>query len=362
MERTAAGKAAQSSPEIIPLIRRTVSPLNGESPLTALRRDVTRTDEFFVRSHAEVPEIDARSWRLTVEDSKGTARFSYSKLEGMRQQEVSAVIECAGNGRSGFGQVKDGEVAWEEGAVGNARWSGVFLKEIVDLSSLRMQDMEVRFSGADFTTLENGERRYFVRSLSVADARRALVALRMNGEKLTPEHGKPARLIVPGWYGMASVKWLDTITVSSVPYEGFYQSTKYVYEQNGVVEPVTRMRVNSVITSPLHGEAVELGRRLTVSGKAWTGNGEVRSVEVHNGREWIRAEIGERNGAHEWVSWSATVVPSALGVMGIQARATDGRETQGAYGVENRYQYGFNGMHRIRVNVIDPAVGAMLGL
>src|SRR5579872_5426716 len=150
----------------------------------------------------------------------------------------------------------------------------------------------------------------------------------MNGKPLTQDHGYPARLIVPGWYGMASVKWLSKITISNNSFQTYFNDVKYVYKWKDTprIEPVREIQVKSLITNPLDGDVVRLGQRFTVSGKAWTGFGKIVRVEIRYGEgSWEEAELGNYQGPHSWITWRKELITSEKGRFAISSRATDSK-------------------------------------
>src|SRR5215510_5753134 len=221
----------------------TQSPQNAETPLASVHGWVTPTRLFFVRNHFDIPQIDAASWRLSVGGCVARPlELTWNELNDMPQRTLLATLECAGNGRSFLAQKVPG-VQWSAGAVAHAEWSGVPLRDVLELAGVDENAVEIVFEGADVgTESDHPEPMHFARGLPPAKAmhRDTLLALRMNGEPLTPSHGFPLRLLVPGWYGVASVKWLTRIEASRVPFRGYFQTVKYTIkrENGGVQETV----------------------------------------------------------------------------------------------------------------------------
>jgi DMSO/TMAO reductase YedYZ molybdopterin-dependent catalytic subunit len=268
-------------------------------------------------------------------------------------------LECAGNGRSMLNPAVDGE-QWTLGAVSTAEWAGVPLTEVLERAHPTAGAHTVVFRGADEGTVDGAaEPMRFERSLSLDDARasEALLAYAMNGEPLPVEHGHPVRLIVPGWYAVASVKWLTHIDVTDAPFEGFFQTSRYVYvrERDGhtTCEPVRYQNVRSLITEPQAGDDVALGD-VVVRGVAWSGAAPIDSVDVSvdNGA-WQRARlIGDRP-RHSWQWWELATRLDRRGPTVIRARATDlaGR-TQPDHPEWNRLGYGANAIQTVPVRVL----------
>ena len=342
------------------LIIRTESPPNSEAPTKALRPAVTSVRSFFVRSHFPVPEVDRKEWRLVVEGEVRKGReFTYEDLERMSKVEIPATLECAGNGRVGFKEHAKGELKWGIGAVGTTRWSGVPLAEVLERVGLLKGASEVVAEGLDVGNVASSpEPLRFSRSLPLvkALARETLVALEMNGKPLPPEHGYPARLVVPGWYGVASVKWLTNIEVIDQPFTGHYQTDKYCYEwdRNGEVvrEPVTLQRVRALITEPAPHQQIPCGE-LTIRGVAWSGAAPIARVEVCVGNAgWHEARlVGERK-RHGWQWWELITRVHQPGGLILRARATDlaGR-TQPDRAEWNRLGYGNNAIHEVAIHI-----------
>ena len=217
-------------------IVRSESPLNLEMPFSSLGSFITPTKSFYVRTHFPIPVIDRNAWQLHVEgEVEKPFAINYEELMTIESMTVPVTLECAGNNRN-FLQPKVKGVQWHLGAVGTAEWTGVPLSVLLDRATLKPNASEVVMEGADRGMLEDpksppGELK-FARSIPVDKARRdVLLAYKMNGENLPPEHGFPLRAIVPGWYAMASVKWLQRIIVIDRPFNGYYQTLDYAYWQ-----------------------------------------------------------------------------------------------------------------------------------
>ena len=347
-------------PDTADLVVHRTDPLNCETPIPALIGGVVMPSaRFYVRNHFETPRLDPATWRLDVSGlADRPLRLSLRDLRNMRSQTLIATLECAGNGRCDFDPPADGE-QWRLGAVSTAEWAGVPLTEVLDRAGLAPGAREVMFRGADRGSPEEGAAPIrYERSLSVADARHSgsLLAYAMNGEPLPLEHGYPLRLIVPGWYGVASVKWLTEIEVTDSAFTGFFQAQRYVYEtwRDGTwtTEPVRLQKVRSVIIEPVTGQDVVAGV-LVIRGVAWSGAAPIDVVEVSVGAgPWQTASlIGERR-RHSWQWWELTTRLDALGETTLRARATDlaGR-TQPERPDWNRLGYGGNAIQAVRVSV-----------
>ena len=332
---------------------------NVETSIRDLNSRLTGNASFFVRSHFVAPIVDLGRRRLTVlDESARPIRFSYDELRGMRQKTVTATLECAGNGRTGFRSVAEGEVPWGIGAVGTAICSGVPLRELLSGSKMSREASQVVVEGEDSGPV-HGKRAplHYVRALplKVALGRYVILALKMNAEPLPVEHGFPARLIVPGWYGMASVKWVRSLRVlSGPPLETHFNTKKYVYVTERRSTPVREMRVKSLVTSPRGGERMHVGQSVAISGKAWSGTARIVRVEVGVDGRWNDARIAGRTARYSWTRWTFPWVPKTAGDTMISARATDSLgNVQPTEAFENRYQCGFNAVRPVKVNVLS---------
>jgi DMSO/TMAO reductase YedYZ molybdopterin-dependent catalytic subunit len=207
--------------------------------------------------------------------------LTYDEVREMESRTIPVTMECAGNGRAFLTPAASG-AQWERGAVSNAEWTGVLLSRGAAPRGLKDSVREVIFEGADRGEIKEppgpaGEIHY-ARSMPLEKANEdVLLAFKMNGEELTPAHGAPLRLIVPGWYGMASVKWLTRIIASAQPFNGYYQTIDYAYWERGpgapTLVPITEMQVKAQIARPGFADAVRAGETYHVRGAAWTSGG-----------------------------------------------------------------------------------------
>lgn len=353
----------------VPLIRRTARPPNFETPIEYFRTAVTRNDAFFVRWHlSSIPDLDAASWTLTVggESVRREQRFTLAELRNeFGQASVTAVCQCSGNRRGLFEPHVPG-VQWGVGAMGNAVWRGVRVKDVLARAGVKADAVEVVFDGADSGPLPGIPD--FVKSLPVetALAPDTLIAFEMNGEPLPPMNGYPARLVVPGWTGTYWVKSLVAIRATPTPEGSFWMSTAYrlprgkfstpsfasqVKEAN---EPITTMVVNSLITSLKAGHRIERGSPIDVRGIAWDGGSGIARVEVSidDGTTWHEAVLGADLGRYSFREFGFSVTPASPGNRTVMARATSrGGETQSAQLIHNPAGYHHNVIQRVRVEV-----------
>jgi DMSO/TMAO reductase YedYZ molybdopterin-dependent catalytic subunit len=344
------------------LVGHSEQPLNCETPPPLLGADITPVGRFFRRNHFPIPDLDAAAWRLEVGGLvRRRLRLGLDQLKQLGPESKVAVLECAGNGRALFSPPADGE-PWALGAVGNARWTGARLADVLDLAGIRPSASEIVFRGADRGTVDGSPGPVaFERSLGVGQVREsgALLAYAMNGEPLPARHGFPVRLVVPGQYAVASVKWLTEITVTDRPFDGFFQAAHYVFEwQRGgtaVREPVGQSRVRALITSPGTGDELACGS-FAVCGVAWSGAATVTRVEVSlDGREWRAADMDGASGPHGWQRWHLLARTGAAGEITIRARATDrAGHTQPEQPEQpewNRMGYGGNFIHQVHLRL-----------
>jgi DMSO/TMAO reductase YedYZ molybdopterin-dependent catalytic subunit len=317
------------------MIVREAAPLNLEMPFGTLDAFITPTANFFVRCHFPVPEIARDQWRLRV---KGQGRkpleLTWDDLRAMPTSTVTATLECAGNGRV-FLQPKVDGAQWERGAVGNAVWTGVLLKEVLQRAGVNPSDREVILVGGDHGSIADAPRPggeiHYARSLPVGKASDdTLLAWEMNGTLLTPAHGFPLRAVVPGWYGMASVKWLSEVILTEDPFVGYYQSVDYAYWDRTTGEPslrpITAMQVKAQIARPGPAETVSAGQPYLVRGAAWSGDAEIVRVElsVDAGKRWLPTQLGAATDRYAWRLWEYEwQVPAVPGNIALLVRATD---------------------------------------
>jgi len=332
-------------------------PLNCETPIPALIGGVVMPNaRFYVRNHFQAPAIDASTWRLEVTGLVDRPlALSLRELSRMPSDARVVTLECAGNGRHWLDPPVNGE-AWRLGAVSTAEWTGVPLAEVLDRVGILPGAREVIFRGADRGTVEGRLGAvHFERSLPLDTAResQAVLAYAMNGEALPLQHGYPVRLVVPSWYGVASVKWLTTIELADHPLDGYFQTDKYWYEARGTPrQPVTLQRVRALITDPGEGEELPTGAT-AVRGVAWSGAAPIAGVEVSiNDGSWQEARlVGDRH-RHSWQWWELLTNLDQPGINSIRARATDlADRIQPDLPDWNRYGYGNNAVQKVVVQV-----------
>ena len=337
-------------------IRLTDDPPNAEARLSDLEGGIVATDRFYVRCNFAVPHLDAQTWRLEVAGAFDRPRtWTLGELSALPRVERTVTLECAGNGRTLMSPTPAG-TPWGLGAVGAARFGGVRLADVLAASGLQPGATELVFTGADGGTVEpEGRITYeFNIDLATAVAGEPILAWTMGGEPLAPEHGFPLRLVVPGQYGMRSVKWLTRVTAVERPFAGHFPR-KYRYRgQRGVIDesPVGAIRVRSLITSPADGQQLPL-EPIVMRGIAWAGIRPVTSVEIDSGGgDWRPARMGEPVDGTGPVPWTFDWNPSEAGRHTLAVRATEaGGDGQPDSPIWNEGGYGNNVIHRITLEL-----------
>ena len=297
---------------------------NHGMPLEALRYPITPTGLHYLLTHYDVPAVDPGTWTLEVGGAVSTPlRLSLADLRARDLAHVTVTMECAGNGRALL-DPRPLSQPWLHEAVGTADWGGVPLTALLDEAGLAGDAVEVVFRGLD-SGVENGVEQTYERSLGVLDARRpeVLVAIEMNGQPLPPQHGAPARLIVPGWYGMASVKWLSAIDAVRTPFTGYQQSWSYRLRQDPteVGLPLSWIAPHALMIPPgipdfFTRERVVAKGPCRLSGRAWSGGRPIDGIEVSvdDGRTWADATLAPEDlGPWAWRSWAMDWTPSSPG-------------------------------------------------
>lgn len=335
-------------------------PLNAETPLELLTDYLTPVELFFVRSHWIPRMPDAKTWRLTVDgDVRRPLQLSMADLRKLPRAEATCVLQCAGNGR-GLQKPPVPGVQWKYGAIGNARWTGVRLQDVLARAGVKDSAKHLHLFGSD---VPPGKVPPFHRSIEMAKAMDdCILAFEMNGKPLPPQHGAPLRMIVPGWAGDHWMKWVVKITASAVAQTGFYMDTAYRWPITpgapGVsfkpeeMRPLTEMAVKSnITTAPARAKA---GTPVTIRGFAFSGAPDITKVEVSadGGKTWGVAKLDPRRAPHSWRLWSYAWTPKARGTAQVMVRATDSKGvTQPRETVWNQSGYLYNGWHSVTVEV-----------
>lgn len=347
------------------MIVRSARQENLEMEVDGFTLDITPIERFFTRSHHYVPKVDLSTWKLQVtgEVPQGTS-FTFEQIQRMPKTEVAAVLECAGNGRSFYEPSMPG-LQWEWGAVGNGRWAGVRLADLLKEAGVKPGTPgEVVFDGADVPV---GTMPDFQRSIPLNKAMQqdAILAYEMNGEPLPTLHGFPLRLVVPGWAGDCWVKWVTRITVMSKEFDGFFMKTAYRHPGQAVkpgssvdpakMHPVTELQMKSVIGYPVEGAQLEVGKPVTVKGTAWS-NTRVNALQVslNAGVLWHDVKAGDYNGPFSWRTWTYQFTPEKEGFLQIIVRGGDDTGARQPFiGSWNPSGYMWNVPHSIGVEVVS---------
>jgi sulfane dehydrogenase subunit SoxC len=288
---------------------------NHGMPLEALRWPVTPLGLHYLLIHYDIPAVDPAAWRLRV---AGERELSLS-LEDLRSRPAvtrAVTMECAGNGRALF-EPHVVSQPWLLEAVGTAEWTGVAVRDVLEEADVPAAAVEVLFTGLD-RGVEGGVEQAYQRSLTLGDASDGpLLAYAVNGEPLPPQHGFPLRLVVPGWYGMTSVKWLAAVETIDAPFAGYQQAVGYRMRshEDDPGTPVTRMMPRALMVPPGIPDFMTRARtlpagRVTVEGRAWSGWGAIEAVGFSHdgGANWVNAVLGDAPEAGAWHGWTVAWV------------------------------------------------------
>ena len=345
------------------LIVHSARPQDLETPLHLLTSWITPNDAFYIRSHFYTPAIDERAWTLQVDgDVAAPLALTLDAIRRMPSRDVPVTLECAGNGRANYDPPVAG-VQWRKGAVGTARWTGVPLADVLTKAGIKSTATDLWVDGADVGL---GRAPDFIRSVPIDKAIHGdvLLAYEMNGEPLPLAHGFPLRVIVPGWEGAYSVKWLNHITASDHDHPGPFVSASYRVPRRPVppgtvvnaadTVPIRGLVVKSIITWPADGAALMPGHATMISGFAWSGEYAIRTVEVSidGGRSWATARLGADHAPYAWRQFSLPWRPMEPGSRVLLARATDVRGRRQPLAADwNPGGYAWDVVDRVRVNV-----------
>jgi DMSO/TMAO reductase YedYZ molybdopterin-dependent catalytic subunit len=355
-----------------PLIKLAYRPPNYETPLSYFESAFTPNDAFFVRYHlADIPQNpDAAAWKISFGGDGATSPFELGLRDlqgGFEQVELAAVCQCSGN-RRGLSDPHVPGVQWGLGAMGNARWKGVRLKDVLAKVGVRKEAVEVVVNGADGPVLDKTPD--FIKSIPVWKAldENTLIAWAMNGQSLPHFNGFPVRLVVPGWTATYWMKHLISVDLVTKPFDGFWVKSAYriptgkfpvtqhfFTQMSETSEPITEMVVNSVVTAPAPGHKAKAGRPLDVRGVAWDAGYGIRRVEVSvdGGENWREAALGSDNGRFAFRQWSLRFTPMKPGTVTVMAKASNGvGQTQAETLIFNPAGYHNNVIRPLTVTVI----------
>jgi len=353
------------------LIKRSYRPPNYETPLAALTTEITPADQFFVRWHLSViPELSQAAYRLNISSDHGDRSLTLSIKELTTLfplVEVTAVCQCSG-ARRGLSDPHVAGVEWGYGAVSNARWTGVRLRDVLRHYGLDEQTVEVAFWGEDRGPMEMTPR--FVKSLPTYKAMddQTIIAFAMNGKPIPHWNGAPARLIVPGWTATYWMKQVTHIQCLKSPSSSFWMTSAYRLpkdkfpgddrfqtQANDKTVAVTEMVVNSLITNIEDGQRVRVNEPLTVRGVSWDSGSGIESVEVSldDGKTWADAHVESALSRYSFHCFSYTTTPTQRGLVVLRARAkSNGGQRQVESLIFNPAGYHNNVPHRVEVEVV----------
>jgi len=356
--RAATQQAAPPAPPVPGkerLIVRSPRPINLETGLADLTSYYTPEELFFVRNNYDAAPVDPSLWALKIEgeiDNPVVLRLDDLKRLPVFAQDVT--LECAGNGRA-FHKPRASGIQWEYGAVGTQAWRGVRLADVLALAKPRASAQHVAFDGAD--TPPTPQAPDFIRSVPMWKAleRHTMIALEMGGKPLPHLHGGPARVIVPGFVGSASIKWVERIMLLTEEFNGFYMKSNYTApraDSDKEVYSLQSLEAKSIIVGPADGARLQPGR-VTMWGWAWSGEGELTGLDVSTdgGQTWTPGKFTGPWGRYSWRKWEHEWDAKA-GTHTVMARATDslGR-VQPTTRASNRLGYRWNVIHAVKVDV-----------
>jgi DMSO/TMAO reductase YedYZ molybdopterin-dependent catalytic subunit len=351
-----------------PLIKLSYRPPNYETPVSYFRSLYTPNDAFFVRYHlADIPEVDAAAWRLKIGGPAASKPYELT-LDQLKRDftpiEIAAVCQCSGN-RRGLFQPHVPGVEWGSGAMGNAKWKGARLKDVLERAGIGKTALEIVMDGADGPVLDKTPD--FVKSIPVWKAmdENTLIAYEMNGQPLPHFNGFPARIVIPGWTATYWIKHVTSIEAIEKPFEGFWVKSAYriptgrfpliqrfMSQETDANTPITEMVVNSIFTSLTDGTRVPVQKPLEVRGIAWDGGYGIQTVEfsANGGRSWAPATLGEDAGRFSFRPWHYRFTPAMGGRYTLVAKATNKLgQTQTAELILNPAGYHHNVMPRATI-------------
>jgi DMSO/TMAO reductase YedYZ molybdopterin-dependent catalytic subunit len=340
-------------------------PLTGSVPAHEHDFDATPNDRMFVRNNLLTPAIDINAHRLTI---KGLVdrELSWSVFElakAFQTVTIQGMLECAGSGRSNFSPTASGTPWLGSGGMGCPKWGGVRLADVLKAAGVKPGAVHVAGQGGDPGMVATAAP--VIRSIPMAKAMdpNTLLAWAMNDQPLPHVHGHPLRLVVPGWVGSASTKWLHTLTVLDAPFKGTFMNSSYVMprypvapgqKMSGETVSTEAWPVKSIITSPAPNARFKNGARIPVRGRAWVGEGAIERVEISTdeGKTWQRAQLAAPGDKYAWRTFTFSLEPKTPGYTTVLARAWDDRgNAQPAVSTWNPLGYFWNGWHRVGVMV-----------
>lgn len=348
-------------PEVKPyLITKTLAPENQETPINFITGDIVGSNLFYRRNHFSYPHFTSLFYFLLIDGLVHTPRtFSLQEIYSLPSKTIKVVLECSGGKRELFEPKVFGE-QWGKGAISQGIWKGVSLRTLLQDTGLIDSAKEVVFESYDYGQRSDSNQIWnFSRSLSIEKSLDpdTIIAYEYNNQSIPFKHGFPLRLIVPGWYAMASVKWIKKITVIDKKFEGPFQAIDYVYypskENDSGKFPVTTINVNSTIQYPLNMQLLHTGI-YEINGIAWTGKGIITKVEISldDGQTWDTCQLTSTSEKYTWIPWIYKWKVEKKGEYTIKSKATDSHgNVQPMEPFWNRKGYGYNAIDSIKVKV-----------
>jgi DMSO/TMAO reductase YedYZ molybdopterin-dependent catalytic subunit len=368
-EGVVASATLEALPGKRPLIKLSYRPPNYETPVSYFREAITPNDAFFVRYHlADIPQVDAAKWSLKIGGGANPLTLTLDDLKrDYPPVEIVAVCQCSGN-RRGLSSPHVAGVEWGYGAMGNARWKGARLRDILARAGAPKQAVEIVYRGADGPVSPGTPA--FVKSLPLWKAmdENTILAYEMNGAPLPHWNGFPVRLIVPGWTATYWMKHLTAIDFAEKPFDGFWMKAAYRVplglfpsidrfssQDSATNTPITDIMVNSLLVSPANGASVRAGEALTIDGIAWDSGRGISDVEVSTdgGESWRPARLGEDLGRYSFRPFSYVVPSPRRGRLSLIARASNkAGQTQPDAALFNPAGYHHNVAARLELDVV----------
>jgi DMSO/TMAO reductase YedYZ molybdopterin-dependent catalytic subunit len=303
---------------------------NRGMPLEGLRYDITPTGMHYLLIHFDIPEVNADSWQLAVTGNvERPLSLTLADIKARPSRTIPVTMECAGNGRARLNP-RPVSQPWLVEAIGTAEWTGTPLGGVLEDAGVRAGTVEVVFTGSDHGT-QSGIEHDYARSLPLTECQRdeVLLAYEMNGRPLEPQHGFPLRLLVPGWYGMTSVKWLTSIEATTEPFGGYQQALAYRFQSaiDDVGEAISRIRVRALMIPPGYPDFFTRRRMVRsgtvlIRGRAWSGSAPITRVEVGVDGDWEEAKLDSPLGQFAWRGWTFDW-NAEVGEHELSCRATD---------------------------------------
>ncbi|WML26898.1 sulfite oxidase [Neobacillus sp. OS1-33] len=342
------------------LITKKLVPENQETPIHFQKCDNVNENLFYRRNHFPYPKFTSSFYFLPIEGLVYTPRvFSLQEIYSFPAKTINLVLECSGNKRELFEPKVFGE-QWGKGAMSQGIWKGVSLRSLMKYTELLDTAKEIVFEGYDYgERSDSNQLHHFSRSLPIEKALDpdTILAYEYNHHPIPFKHGFPLRLIVPGWYAMASVKWIKKMIVIDHEFKGPFQSVDYVYYPNKENDhrkaPVNSIHINSTIQSPLNMQVLNTGV-YEINGIAWTGSGQITTVEISidEGKTWKTCELASSTEKYAWVRWKYKWDALKKGEYTIKSKATDSLgNIQPLKPIWNRKGYGYNAIDCIKVKI-----------